>query len=98
MCFVVQHPPAIRADRALTRYSLPFFEYTIETELASPSCSTWTTVDERRILAGVPAMSSAEKLTRFRQTPSTLCGPSIAPGIRLFIISLAIVALPPGNI
>src|SRR5271166_6450751 len=89
MCLVVQHPPAITAERALTRYSLPFFEKMIVTELAlptSPSCSIWTTVDDRRILAEVPATSRAAKLTRLRQTPSTLDIPSIALGIRLFNI------------
>jgi PhnB protein len=33
MCFVVQHPPAITAERALRRYILPFFEYAIDTAI-----------------------------------------------------------------
>src|ERR1700683_2748154 len=74
MCLVVQHPPAITTERALTRYNSPFLEYAIETELAllaSPSCWTWMTVDDRRILIAAPAASKAAKFTRFWQTPST---------------------------
>src|ERR1700739_953325 len=101
MCLVVQHPPAITAERALRRYNLPFFEYAIDTESAlscCPSCSTRTTGDDKRILIPAPAASRAAKFTWFWQTPSTLCGPLIAVGIKLFNINLAIVALPPGNI
>jgi hypothetical protein len=41
--------------------------------------------------------SSAAKFTLLRQTPSSVCGPSIDAGLIVFIMRRAMPALPPGN-